>query len=621
MPVDVQPAVAPHWRSTATRYAFVRHLASSRTSHVSLAIAHGPLGFARPVVLKRVSLEGADDVSAARARIAREATAYARLSHPAVVRLFDFIEDDFGQYTLVLEHVEGPTLAEVINTTSANREPLGERLVAYVGYRIFQALSAAHSARDPLTKEFAPIIHRALCPSNVLVPWDGYVKVADFGVARLAGISGGTEPGAVRGVMGYLAPEQARGDASTVRTDIYAACLIMRELIIGKPAFPSSEDSPGARAASLHGMSTPSFLPLTSLSPSFSGAIATAIDRGLAVDGDYRNVTAEEMVTLLREFIGDVDASRLRLVSALERFRRREPSGVDRERTSTDNAEPFVASLFDDSATALDETTATIRALPVDPEGAGRITTRPPGPGPAYFSAPATPAPIASSSHPPPPTSMFQHRAAAVLDFDNETSTAPYPNVGGESTTLVQRRRGPPLGQGSPGPAASTADGVRRSRRGPSARRRRVIATLLFLVGAFAMVTVFVLRFKRAKPIASELEMRRSTALSQASESREPPTSVSAVPPPPADVVPRSHAATLPASGPVRASSSLPPTTGLILTDGSALGHRIFVDGRFAGPGGSPLAVRCGRHDVRVGSGGHLRKVDVPCGGECAATR
>ena len=188
-------------------YEIVRRLGVSPTSEVLLAVSRGPLGFERTVVLKRLLVDvDAEDGVAGSARLGREALAYARLAHPAIVRLYDFVEDD-GRLTLVLEHVDGLSLARVLAGLRVSGDDLDEACVWYVAYRIFLALAAAHAARDPMTREFAPVIHRDVSPGNVLVPWDGYVKLTDFGVARLAGFASDTRPGVVKGTIGYLAPE------------------------------------------------------------------------------------------------------------------------------------------------------------------------------------------------------------------------------------------------------------------------------------------------------------------------------------------------------------------------------------------------------------------------------
>lgn len=607
------------------RYVFVRQLASSATSEVSLAVACGPLDFQRTVVLKRVPLGAFDDDWSASscARLRREAVAYARLSHPAVVRLYDFIEDDDGRCTLVMEHVEGPTLARLMDSLIANRHALDDRSICYVGYRIFQALSAAHSARDPVTREFAPVIHRGVCPANVLVPWDGYVKLADFGIARLAGISGGTLPGVVQGIVGYLAPEQARGETATVRTDVYAACLVMHDLFLGEPAFTAdSRGDPRVRA-----MGGPRLSALANLSSALPPRLANALDRGLASDPEQRSLTADEMVTLLRELLGDLDAARKCLVASLERLRLRSPHGQDLERAP--HVEPQLAdgSLFADDPPSLDDTTAK-HSLAPRPLPQEKITSRPPTPF-GLTPAPAVPPHQASSSSYPPPLASTRVRRAAVSGGGIAPSGAaarPFADL--RQATVVDPVFGPfgtpPAIAARPLPWYLT-EPQSDEEPPPSARspwRRRVMIIGAALFGMCVAGGAFLAFRHRA---GAGVSGRRSDVTSAPSSA---PSPVAATPPPVASASAGAAAKESPAEPPhptepgaVVPVPSVAPTTGALVTDPAEVGHRIFVDGRFAGPAGAALTVRCGWHDVRVGSTGSLRHVEVPCGGAATVAR
>ena len=349
-PPALPPVRAP--RALAA-YEIVRRLGVSPTSEVLLAVAHGPHGFARTVVLKRLLLEVGDEATAlGGARLGREARAYARLGHPAIVRLYDFVEDE-GRLTLVLEHVEGLSLARVVAGLRACGDDLDETAVWYIGYRVFLALAAAHSARDPITRELATVIHRDVSPGNVLVPWDGYVKLGDFGVARIAGVPGDTRPGVVKGTIGYLAPEQVRGEPATVRTDVYAACLLMRELLLRSAVFPREHRS---ELELLSAMAAPDLVPLAALRPALPVHVTDAIDRGLAPDPEARGLTADEMASLLRSVI-DVESAREHLAEQIARLRRREESSSQTmPRATRPDVEP---SIFDESSTLLEEATGT----------------------------------------------------------------------------------------------------------------------------------------------------------------------------------------------------------------------------------------------------------------------
>jgi len=200
-------------------YRVLRRLATGGTSDVLLARAEGPHGFERVVVLKLL-LQEYRDVAEFEKMFAHEAAAYARLSHPAIVKLYDFFSDG-GQLVMVLELVDGMPLHKLRALLKGRGATLDDRAAMWVASRVFGALAAAHGARDPETGEFSPVIHRDVNPSNILIPWDGHAKIADFGIAKVAGVdSEKTQAGFIKGTYGYMAPEQVRGDELSVRTDV-----------------------------------------------------------------------------------------------------------------------------------------------------------------------------------------------------------------------------------------------------------------------------------------------------------------------------------------------------------------------------------------------------------------
>jgi serine/threonine protein kinase len=293
----------------------VRRLASGGTSDVLLARAEGPHGFERLVALK-VMLHRLRADPAFERMFAREASAYARLAHPAIVKMLDFFSAD-GQLVMVLEYVDGLPLNKLRAMLSIAGVRLDDRASIFIASRIFAALAAAHAARDPESGEFSPVIHRDINPSNVLIPWDGHVKLADFGIAKVSGQPGDTKSGFIKGTYGYMAPEQVRGESVTVRADVYAATLLLWELLarrkaIQRGALPEVEV--------LKAMATPQFPTLDSLRPDVAAVVRDAVRRGLEPHPDKRGITADEMGGILRGVI-DGEQARGLLVETLARVR------------------------------------------------------------------------------------------------------------------------------------------------------------------------------------------------------------------------------------------------------------------------------------------------------------
>jgi serine/threonine-protein kinase len=299
-------------------YRVVRRLATGGTSDVLLAKAEGPHGFERTVVLKvLLSAFGKDDEVAR--MFAREASAYARLSHPAIVRLFDFFSvpspdsKKGGQLVMVLEYVDGAPLARLKSMVKAIGKELDDQAAIYVATCIFAALAAAHSATDE-SQIPAPVIHRDVNPSNVLIPWDGYPKLADFGVAKVTGLGHHSVVGMIKGTYGYMAPEQVTGnEAVTPRADVYAAAIILWELLTKRRAFQRGA-LPEVEA--LRAMAEPRLPALESIRTDVDRTIREGLRRALEPRASARKITAEEMVSILTNVVS-LEEGRARLLSIL----------------------------------------------------------------------------------------------------------------------------------------------------------------------------------------------------------------------------------------------------------------------------------------------------------------
>jgi serine/threonine-protein kinase len=290
-------------------------LSVGHETDVLLALTRGPHGFSRPVVLKRLRPDCALDPAHLRA-LAREAMAYARLTHPSIVRLYEFSEHE-GQCLLVLEYVNGMNLRELIAQLHVRGEVMSDDVAFYVMAQVFSALAAAHAARDPATGEFASVIHRDVTPKNVLVDWDGAVKLTDFGIAKLAGVSSDTRAGLLKGTYGYMAPEQVLGDPTTVRTDVYAACLLLRELLLGRRTFVR-RDMPELEF--LQAMADPHLQPVEELRSGIPPRVSRALRIGLEPNPDRRDIACAEIRDVLHG-AADMEKARQALAVLLQELR------------------------------------------------------------------------------------------------------------------------------------------------------------------------------------------------------------------------------------------------------------------------------------------------------------
>ena len=165
-------------------------------------------------------------------RFQREAEAASKMTHHNIVNLLDVGMDGENRY-LVMEYVQGKTLKEVIQ----ERGKISPPLACQITIRILSALEHAHRNG---------IIHRDIKPHNILVHADGHIKVADFGIARIANSSTLTRGDNVMGSVHYFSPEQARGEGATAASDIYSTGVVLYEMLTGRVPFDG--DNPVAVA-------------------------------------------------------------------------------------------------------------------------------------------------------------------------------------------------------------------------------------------------------------------------------------------------------------------------------------------------------------------------------------
>jgi len=215
----------------------------------------------------------------ARLRFEEEARAVARLSDPDVVAVYDSGEH-LGRPYIVMELLPGRTLHDELR-----EGPLAEARAREVIVRVLRALRAAHRAG---------VIHRDIKPANILLTASGDAKVADFGIAKVAGSTDLTATGLLLGTPSYLAPECVSGHAATVASDLYAAGVVLYEALSGRRPFLG--DTP---LAVCHAICTDEPRPLGDLAPHVSGQLSTVVTRAMAKNPQQRYRSADDMLEAL----------------------------------------------------------------------------------------------------------------------------------------------------------------------------------------------------------------------------------------------------------------------------------------------------------------------------------
>ncbi|HEX5944757.1 MAG TPA: protein kinase, partial [Acidimicrobiales bacterium] len=231
----------------------------------------------RDVAIKRVQLlAGQEDAQQVRTRALREAQASARLNNPAVVTVYDVVEED-GAIWLVMELVAGPSLSQIVS----DEGPLPAPRAAAIGLGVLTALEAAH---------LVGVVHRDVKPANVLVTEGDRAKLTDFGVATIRDESRVTATGLIVGSPSYMAPEQATGGEITASTDLWALGAMLYFSVEGTPPFQAGSALATASAV-VHGEPRPQ---------QNRGQLTPVIDRLLVKDPAARARAGEIRAALTR---------------------------------------------------------------------------------------------------------------------------------------------------------------------------------------------------------------------------------------------------------------------------------------------------------------------------------
>jgi len=561
-------------------------------------------------------------------RIADEATAYARLVHPNLVRVVDLFSAE-GHFVIALEFLDATSLNVVRAVLKRSGGALDDAAALYVGSCMFAAIAAAHDARDA-SGAHAPVVHRNVNPSNLMISWDGAVKLGNFNVANVAAVLRDSNPGFTWGSYGYLAPEHVMKKEVGPPADVYSASLVLWELLAGRKAI---ERGALTEDEVLTAMAAPRITSLDMVRADLDKRVRDAVHAGLEPDPAKRTITAAQVHALLASMI-DVPAERARLATILVRVR---PDATRPRVASRPNTARVVKPATPVPAVAAVAAEAPPAPPPGNP-GAYRLLD-PPDPDPVKgpiqaASGPRPPvvlAPLAPAGARAVPLAVVGTRKSApelpalapVSAPEPVLAPAPMPAPVTEAAPPPPHSLAPTLEPDSrPAPAAAqplhTADALAFEPVAPRPRSALpfVLASCALLAAAAVAAVLLVLPHPKQRPSSSERPAAPPTAVASSRPSATPPplatalsTASTAAPPPLASSP--STAAPSAAIAPDRGQLRFPPF---------AAGHRIFVDGHVVGDGADPAIVRCGAHDVRIGSAGTLQHVDVPCGGALDVT-
>lgn len=224
-----------------------------------------------------------------------EARIVSHLDHPNVARVYDQGKHG-GYYYIAMEFVQGHSLLSVSERAKSMKIPLPRGLLAYVVAELLGGLGCAHSARDGKGRHLG-IVHRDVTPQNVLISYDGTVKLIDFGVAKARARLTQTEAGFTKGKLSYMSPEQARGEELDGRSDLFSVGIILHEITTNSRLF--NKEGPGGILGAI--VNDPIPRPSHKVK-GYPQDLEAVVMRGLEKDVDRRWQSAEEMQDALMRY-------------------------------------------------------------------------------------------------------------------------------------------------------------------------------------------------------------------------------------------------------------------------------------------------------------------------------
>jgi serine/threonine-protein kinase len=275
------------------RYQIIGRLATGGMAEVYLALSGDVPGFRTLVVVKRILPHLASNAQFIRMFL-DEARLAALLDHPNIVRIIE-VGHDGEDYFLVMELVQGKPLSAVLRKAAREHRPPSPALTAYMISQAANGLGYAHTLTDGENRPLG-VVHRDVSPQNVLISFEGAVKMIDFGVARAFGRVAHTSPGGLKGKIDYMSPEQASAEEVDHRADVFALGVVLWEALTGRRLFRRETELATMRAIVDDPITHPS--EIVEISPELDAIVM----RALRKRKDARFASAHEMAAALEKF-------------------------------------------------------------------------------------------------------------------------------------------------------------------------------------------------------------------------------------------------------------------------------------------------------------------------------
>jgi serine/threonine-protein kinase len=280
---------------TFGRYQLIRKLATGGMGQIFLARQSGPVGFQKLLVVKRILPHLSEEEEFIK-MFFDEARIAALLNHPNIAQLFDVGEVD-GIFFIAMEYVHGESVRQLNARANAERGGLPLGLKCRILADAAAGLDYAHRAKSNSGRPLG-LIHRDVSPQNVLVGFNGSVKLIDFGVAKATNKISQTVAGAIKGKYPYMSPEQARGEELDPRSDVFGLGIVLYELLTSSRLFKRETDH-----ATLKAVVGAKVAPPSALVDGVKKALDAIVLKALARKREDRFQSAGELQLALEEFL------------------------------------------------------------------------------------------------------------------------------------------------------------------------------------------------------------------------------------------------------------------------------------------------------------------------------
>ncbi len=283
-PRSDRPASGP---GSFGRYQLLERIASGGMADVFKARMVGEEGFEKIVAIKRIlphlaTNEGFITMFVDEAKLA------AQLTHNNIIHIYELGKVDAWHY-IAMEYVDGKDLRSIVKMGRDRAFPLPIALTLYIAARIASALDYAHRRVAPDGRELH-LVHRDVSPQNILISWEGDIKLCDFGVAKAATKVGTTISGALKGKLQYMSPEQASGKRIDRRSDIFSLGAVLFEMLTGRPLFEGENE-----LALLDKVRAGEVVAPSSLVPEIPPEVDAIVRKALALEPQNRYENASDL--------------------------------------------------------------------------------------------------------------------------------------------------------------------------------------------------------------------------------------------------------------------------------------------------------------------------------------